>query len=82
MASWLSKKPENVYLEGKFFALLDKKAKDGLVVLCRIGDREGKGDELSCTLVDAEESSLMLSGMEYGTWEELLHDNGEYEPEL
>lgn len=29
----------------------------------------------------AEESSLTLAGMEYGTWEELLH-GGEYTPEI
>ena len=82
VATWLSKKPENTYLDGHFFAVLDKKAKQSKVVLCRIGDDELKGDALSCVLMPAEDSSLTLSGMEYGTWEELVDDAGEYEPEL
>ena len=82
VATWLSKKPDDAYLEGKFFAVLDKKSKQSKVVLCRIGDSKGKGDALSCVLRDAEGSSLTLSGMEYGTWEELLYPDREYEPEL
>ena len=53
-------------LESRFFAVLDKKAETGSVALCRIGDEDLQGDELSCVLVKAEESSLMLAGMEYG----------------
>lgn len=69
-------------LESRFFAVLDKKAETGSVALCRIGDRDLQGDELSCVLVKAEESSLMLAGMEYGNWEELVHGRGEYTPEI
>ena len=82
VASWLRKKPESTALEDKFFAVLDKKAKQGSVVLCRIGDSEGKGNGLSFVLLDAEQSSLTLSGMEYGTWEELIYGCDEYQPEL
>ena len=82
MAEWLTKKPKSVDLEGKFFAVLDRKAETGSVALCRVGDREGKGDGVSCVLFKAEESSLTLAGMEYGNWEELLRSHGEYKPEL
>ena len=53
-------------LESSFFAVLDKKAETGSVTLCRIGHRNLQGDELSCVLVKAEESSLTLAGM--GVW--------------
>lgn len=82
VADWLEKKPKSVDLEGKFFAVLDSKVESGSVALCRIGDREGKGDAVSCVLVKAQESSLTLAGMEYGTWEELLQGRGEYTPEI
>lgn len=82
VAQWLKQKPDDVSLEPKFFAVLDKKATEGKVVLCRLGDREGKGDEVNCVLEEAKYSSVRLAGMEYGTWEELVHDKGEYKPEV
>ena len=81
VATWLSKMPDDVYVDRNLFAVLDKKAKQGSVVLCRIGDSRGRGDELSCTLEDTEDSSLTLSGLMFGSWVELLENNGEYEPE-
>ena len=81
VAQWLQSKPESVDLESTFFAVLDKKAATGSVALCRIGDREGKGDEVSCVLVKTEESSLMLVGMEYGDFDEMLRGRG-YEPDI
>ena len=51
-------------------------------MLCRIGDKDGKGDTVSCVLRTAEESSLTLAGMEYGRWEELLVSPGEYKPKV
>lgn len=88
----MKNKPDGVDLEGKFFGVLDKKAaggKDGTengegnkVVLCRIGDREGQGDEVQCVLMSAEESTLTLSGMEYGTFDQLIEGKGEYVPEI
>ena len=83
VAEWLKKKPDSVDLESRFFAVLDKEARrSGSVVLCRIGDRDGKGDAVSCVLKKAEESSLTLAGMEYGRWEELLVSPGEYKPDV
>ena len=81
VARWLQSKPESVDLDSTFFAVLDKKAETGSVALCRIGDREGKGDEVSCVLVKTEESSLTLAGMEYGEFDELLRGGG-YEPDI
>ena len=80
VAGWLENKPEYVELDSRFFAILDQKVDEHKVVLCRIGNQEGKGDNLSCVLMDASVSSLTLAGMEYGTWEELVHDLGEYTP--
>lgn len=78
LAEWLRNKPEKVNLETKFFAVLDKKAKDGKVVLVRIAGDQEQELKPSCVLIDAEESSLRLTGMEAGTWDELVHAKGEY----
>lgn len=82
VADWLKGAPESVYLERKFFAVLDKKAEasEPSVVLCRIGDKDGKGEEVKCVLWDAKESSLILSGLEYGDFDEILSGQGEYKP--
>ena len=61
--------------------MLEKKAETGSVPLCRIGDREGERDEVSCVLVKTEESSLMLTGMKYGEFGDLLRSEG-YEPDI
>ena len=81
VARWLQQKPEGVDLDGVFFAVLDKKAETGSVALCRIGDRDGKGEEVSCVLVKTEESSLTLAGMEYGEFDELLRGR-RYVPDI
>jgi len=82
LAEWLRDKPEEVNLETKFFAVLDKKAKDKKVVLVRIAGNQGQEIKPSCVLVDADESSLRLAGMESGTWGELVHAKGEYTPDF
>ena len=84
LAEWLKEAPEDVNLERKFFAVLDKKAeaRDPSVALCRIGDKDGKGDEVKCILCNAKESSLTLSGFEYGNFDEILKGQGEYKPEI
>lgn len=69
-------------LEPKFFAVLDKKATEGKIVLCRMGDVEGEGDQVSCELEEAKLSLITLLGMEYGAWEESLYVTGGYKPEL
>lgn len=84
VAEWLKEAPKDVNLERKFFAVLDKKAEasDPSVALCRIGDKDGKGDEVKCILWNARESSLILSGFEYGDFDEILKGQGEYKPEI
>lgn len=70
VANWLINKPRAVDLDISFFAVLDVHAKAGQVTLVRIGDSEGKGHAISCVTVPDHDSSLLLAGMEYGTWEE------------
>ena len=87
-ASWLKNKPSSVDLDSRFFAVLDRKAKDGKdghgsqVVLCRIGDKEGMGDKVQCMLWSAKESELTLSGLEYGDFDNFLESKGEYTPDV
>ena len=52
LAEWLRNKPEDVNLEIKFFAVLDKKAKDGKVVLVRIAGNQGQKTRPSCMHTD------------------------------
>lgn len=92
VATWLKNKPDKVDLEGKFFAVLDKKAvggKDGAgkvkenkVVLCRIGDEEGQDEKVQCVLMSAGQSTLRLGGLESGEFDELIEGQGEYVPEI
>lgn len=87
VATWLKNKPESVDLDGRFFGVLDRKAavddgEGGQVVLCRIGDKEGQGDEVHGVLMLAKESTLTLGGMEYGTFDQLIEGKGEYKPEV
>lgn len=84
VAEWLREAPRDVHLERIFFAVLDRKAEgsEPSVGLCRIGDKNGKGGEVKCILRKARESSLMLSGFEYGDFDEILMGQGEYKPEV
>lgn len=76
VAEWLKKKPDSVDLDPHHFAVLDRRAeKDGTVVICRIGDERLNGDQLDYLRFGANEASLHLGGMEYGTWEE-FRENG------
>ena len=69
-------------VDPRFFGLLDKKAKELKVVLCRVGDRQGKGNDVQCVLVPAEESTLTLGGLQSGVWEDLVESKGAYTPEM
>ena len=72
--------------------MLDKKAAGGKagtgnaegnkVVLCRIGDKEGQGDEVQCVLMSAEESTLTLGGLVFGNFVQLCLGVGLYVPEI
>ena len=72
-AEFLKRAPDGVDTERRFFAVIDDRTeKDGSVVMCRVGDMEGEGDEVGCIRVVVKNSALYLAGMEYGTWEEYL----------
>ncbi len=47
------------------------------MVVCRIGDKDGKGEEVKCSLWNAKESSSMLSGIEYGDFDDVVEGQGE-----
>ena len=80
----------DVDLEPRFFAVLDKRARQGdgeeahtepMVVLCRIGDESKRGDSVHCVLRPAKEAALTLAGLEYRNFRQLL-EGGEYVPDL
>ncbi len=50
-------------LDDRFFGVLDKQANNGKIALCRLGHREREVEGTTCVLVEAEQSSLELSGM-------------------
>ena len=84
VAEWLKEAPTDVDLERKFFAVLDNKAeaREPSIAICRIGNKDGKGDEVKCILCSAKESSLLLAGLEYGDFDDTLQGQGEYTPEV
>ena len=84
VARWLQNNPVRVAVDPHFFGLLDKQAeKTGKVALCRIGDPVLKGHEVTCLLWEAETSTLLLSGTEYGDWDDILGGNvGPYTPDI
>lgn len=65
VAKWLRAKPDFVDLDSNYFAVLDAKAVDGTVVVCKIGDKQTKGDEITMVRDQARHSSTHLAGMEY-----------------
>lgn len=67
---WLRDKPDFVDLNSNYFAILDAKAVEGSVLVCKIGDREMKGDEVTMVRDLARHSGTHLAGMEYFEWEE------------
>lgn len=66
-------------LERKFSAVLDTKAEasEASVVVCRIGDKDRKGEGVKCILWKAKESSLMLLGIEYEDFDDVVEGQGE-----
>ncbi|KAI9874295.1 MAG: hypothetical protein M1830_009907 [Pleopsidium flavum] len=79
VGEFLRKAPDAVDLDRHFFAVLDDDTEQkGSITLCRIGDRQSKGDKVECLPVVANDSSLHLAGMESGTWEEHMHNYNRY----
>ena len=70
VAEWLQGKPDSVDLDAHHFAVLDKQtAEDGQVLVCKIGDKDLKGDKIQTRKYDAKMASTFLVGLEYGDWE-------------
>ncbi len=61
-----SEQDQSVDLDDRFFGVLDKQAENGTIALCRLGNREREVEGTTCVLVEAEQSSLELSGMDSG----------------
>lgn len=53
VALWLTNKPKRVDLDDRFFAVLDKQAKNGKSALCRLGKRARETEGSTCVLVEA-----------------------------
>ena len=70
VAKRLQEKPETVDLDSHHFAILDMKATEGSVVVCKIGDEDLQGDSLSFVRKSARHMASFLNGMEPYTWEE------------
>lgn len=68
-ARWLRDKPSTVDLDSNHFAILDRKAIDGVVTICRIGDERFQGDLLSFQWRSSTMSAIFLAGLEAGPWE-------------
>lgn len=76
MAHWLADKPKSVDLDDRFFGVLDKQAENGNIALCRLGNREDDVKGTTCVLVEAEQSSLELSGMDSDLdWDEWVRNS-------
>ncbi|KAF1988476.1 hypothetical protein K402DRAFT_391707 [Aulographum hederae CBS 113979] len=77
VAEWIMKKPDDVDVDSHFFAIVDRRAeKDTTLVVCRIGDKYLKGEELSAMRFSAHDASLHLGGMEFGLWEDFVGEDG------
>lgn len=76
VAAWLKNKPDEVDLEGKFFAVLDKKAvgekdesgneKGNKIVLCRIGGKKAKIIQCNAYLCWRKKARLHWAGWSIG----------------
>lgn len=69
VADWLRNKPETVDLDPRHLAILDRKAKDRTIVVCKIGDKALEGDRLDYLRRDASDAACFLLGIDYADWE-------------
>ena len=67
-------------VDPRFFGVLDKKAEEEKIVLCRLDSGEDRDNKVQCVLVTAQESALTLGGLSPRKWEDLVATNGEYTP--
>lgn len=69
VAKWLQNKPNKVDLDSNHFAVLDVRAVDQSVIVCKIGDVNLHGDSLSTIRYPARDSSNFLLSMTAFRWE-------------
>lgn len=75
VADFLKQAPDELCVDWHHFAVLGEDfSKRHVITLCRIGDEELKGEELSTLPCTVEKSTLCLSSMEPHTWEEYQAD--------
>ena len=77
MATWLKNKPNEVDIDICFFAILDRSADKGSMVVGRQGGRELKDmDDLELMRFDAEFATASLYAAQSGTWDEMKTSTG------
>lgn len=70
VATWLKNKPKEAELDIHFFAVLDKTAEEGNVIICRQGGTHLRDmDVLEFLRLDAEFAAAELYTAQPGTWE-------------
>ncbi|KAF2794778.1 hypothetical protein K505DRAFT_336642 [Melanomma pulvis-pyrius CBS 109.77] len=77
VAAWLKNKPKEADVDIHFFAILDKSAEKGSMVMGRQGGLDLKDmDSLEFMRLDAEFATSVLFAMQYGSWEEMKTSTG------
>lgn len=82
VAGWLKNKPEEADIDINFFAVLDKSAMKGEVVICRIGGPELKDmEKLHLLRLKAYEAVQQIYVAQFGNWEDEEERSGRAEIE-
>lgn len=77
VAKWLKSKPEEAAIDVHFFAIVDKSAEKGFLVIGRQGGRYLKDmDELEFMRLDTEFATASIYAAQSGTWEEIKTSKG------
>ena len=79
---WLRKKATDDDVDGNFFAILDKTASEGKVVIGRLGGYDLEDMEsVEFMRMEAEMAALVLRAIQPGKWEEVMDFTGTTEVE-
>lgn len=72
LVKWLQTKPESADINERFFAVLDKGARDDppTIVICRIGDLDRKGDKVFKFRYEPLEGAEYMVGAPPDFWDE------------
>jgi hypothetical protein len=77
VANWLKNKPKEADVDSHFFAVLDRSAEKGLMVIGRQGGLHLKDmDNLEFMRLDADFATACLFAAQPGTWEEVAGPTG------